>query len=73
MAGTRNGAAPRIKTAAIALALLLAAGQVAACAHRGVGDNGAERESWMDTEVLIAGTAVITVIAAGLAAASQDD
>ncbi len=73
MASTRKGAATRVKAAAIVMALLLAAGQVTACAHRGAGDEGSERGSWMDAEVLIAGAVVITVIAAGVAAASQGD
>lgn len=63
----------RVKMAAVALALLLAAGQAAGCAHRAPDGEAAMRESWVDTDVLIAGGALAAVLAAALAAAGHGD
>lgn len=63
----------RGKTAAVALALLLAAGLAAGCAHRAPDGGSAMRDSWVDTDALIAGGAFLSVLAAALTAASHGD
>ena len=68
----RDGLRPRM--VALALALLLAAGQVAACAGSDTtGQTASRKPLGPQTDIWIAGAALLSVIAAGVAADSSGD
>ena len=64
----------RARAVALALALLLAAGQVAGCAGGDpAGETMSRKPLGPQTDIWIAGAALLTVIAAGVAADSSGD
>ena len=68
----RAGMRPRV--VALAIVLMLAAGQVAGCAGTDTtGEPASGKPLGSNTDILIAGAALLSVIAAGLAVESSGD
>ena len=68
----RAGMRPRV--VALAMVLMLAAGQVAGCAGTDTsGETNRSKPLGSNTDILIAGAALLSIIAAGLAVESSGD
>ena len=67
----RGGVRPRLF--ALAMVLLLAAGQTAGCAHQNAEGEGGGDTLWADTEIMMAAGAILSVLAAGIAASQEGD
>ena len=64
----------RPRVLALAMVALLAAGQVAGCAgYDAEGEVAGSGPFGTDTDVLVAGLAILSVVAAGLATSSEGD
>ena len=63
----------RPRLVALAMVLLLVAGQAAGCARQNAEGEGGGDTLWTDTEILVAAGAILSVLAAGMAASQEGD